>query len=190
MTEAELQYRLIYSLVVAGKSAGFAENVMRSFPFKEQSPFDAVRKWTRAGQLGATLRACRTGNYGKLEAALRALLDSGLDLATCSPEELETIHGIGPKTSRFFILWTRPAYRCAALDVHILRWLRGQGYDAPRNTPPASKRYQELEAAFLAEADKRGVTPRELDWQIWEASSGYQDPAAADEPLLAELETE
>jgi thermostable 8-oxoguanine DNA glycosylase len=78
------------------------------------------------------------------------------------------IHGIGPKTSRFFILWTRPHERYAALDVHILRWLRGLGHNAPRSTPNGRK-YGELEKIFLSEADKRGLSPGELDAQVWEA---------------------
>jgi thermostable 8-oxoguanine DNA glycosylase len=58
----------------------------------------------------------------------------------------------------------------AALDVHILRWLNSIGHNAPRQTPQG-KRYAELEAVFLAEADRRGVSPRVLDEAIWSAGS-------------------
>jgi thermostable 8-oxoguanine DNA glycosylase len=103
----------------------------------------------------------------------------GINLQTCSPTELETIHGIGPKTARFFIIWTRPDARVAALDVHVLRWLKTLGYDAPSQTP-SGKRYVELEIAFLAEADRRRVTPHILDQQIWSTGSRYDQQQSFD----------
>ena len=73
---------------------------------------------------------------------------------------------------------TRPDEQYAALDVHILRWLRTKGYDAPKGTP-TGERYRELELNFISEAEKRGMTPAELDSAIWyEAARGvkWDDP--------------
>jgi thermostable 8-oxoguanine DNA glycosylase len=109
---------------------------------------------------------------------LQQLAEAGLNLQTCEPADLEKIHGIGPKTARFWILWTRPDARYAALDVHILRWMRERGHKAPKQTPSAPKTYARLEKAFLAEADKRGLTPRELDFKIWQASASAANVAA------------
>jgi thermostable 8-oxoguanine DNA glycosylase len=122
-------------------------------------------------ELDRRLREARTGNYGKLARGLRELVDARLDLARCTPAELQRVYGIGPKTSRFWILWTRPGARYAALDVHVLRWLRSLDYQAPASTPANPKLYDQLERAFLAEADRRGLTPRELDFEIWQAGS-------------------
>lgn len=170
---AELQRRLIYACIVAGKSANFAKQKMQKlFPKNDECPFDDLLIWKEDGTLENRLMKARTGNYQKLQHIFGTLVISSFDLATCSVDDLETIKGIGPKTSRFFVLWTRPGARYAALDVHILRWLREQGYKAPKNTPSSKKRYAELEAAFLAEADKLGLTPGELDAQIWSKSSG------------------
>lgn len=177
ISPGEVEARLLYSIIVAGKSAKFTEGVMnRLFP-GAASPFDRLRELRKAGGIEKALREARSGNYGKIARAFEEILDAKLNLLTVTPEELEKIHGIGPKTSRFFIIWTRPQERYAALDVHVLRWLRKQGYKAP-NATPTGRKYRELELAFLAEADKRSMTPRELDAQIWEEGSGWKDQTA------------
>lgn len=174
---SELQRRLLVAIIVAGKNADFAyratDALLADCPVAV-TPFIYLRGiYVRGGVVGLQ-RLCersRTGNYGKMVRAIATLVASKLDLTRCTPADLEQVPGIGPKTSRFFILWTRPRYRCAALDVHVLRWLRAQGHDAPKSTPQSRKVYARLEAAFLAEADKRGLGPRELDHQIWAAAN-------------------
>lgn len=173
--EKELQYRIIYAIIVAGKNAKFAEAATkRLFPAlsDQQYPFDIVRNWVVSDQLENNLRDARTGNYSKIKKALECLVDLDIDLATCTPIELEQVPGIGPKTSRFFVLWTRPDARCAALDVHVLRWLRGLGYDVPKVTP-SGKKYAKIEQLFLREADRMNLTPRELDERIWKAGAQW-----------------
>ena len=90
------------------------------------------------------------------------------------PEELEEIHGIGPKTSRFFIMWTRPGANYAALDTHILKWLALRGHKVPKSTP-SGKKYKEIEKIFLREAAELGMSPQELDTIIWKSFSGYNN---------------
>lgn len=173
----ELEWKLIYSVIVAGKSAVFTKGAMkRLLPsdngFAEmRSPFRQVRNWIKRGVLAERLREARTGNYTKLQKCLEAICHCAVDLRTCRPQELEQYHGIGPKTSRFFILWTRKNARYAALDVHILRWMAGLGIDVPKQTPQSSSKYLYLEQLFIAEADKRKVLPGELDHAIWIESS-------------------
>lgn len=176
MDRRVLEYRLLYAVVVAGKSAAFAEQAMKQF-LKDWKgrPFDLVRRLVEDRRLGKQLREARVGNYGKIEQAFEQIVKAKLQLETCTPEDLEKIHGIGPKTSRFFILWTRPDAQYAALDVHILRWMRSIGYDAPRSTPQDPKKYAALEKAFLKEAKKRGMKPSELDWEVWKKGSGYKE---------------
>lgn len=169
MEVRELEARLLYAIIVAGKSARFTEGVMQRLGLWSLDPFYILRSWIRRDMLRDQLRNARSGNYRKIERAFREIVISGIDLRSCTPEELEKVHGIGPKTSRFFILWTRPHERYAALDVHVLRWLRGLGHDAPRSTPNGRK-YRELEKIFLSEADKRGLSAGDLDSKIWEAA--------------------
>lgn len=183
MTLVELQARLLYSMIVAGKSAEFANLAIRKFlricPMN-LTPFQWIRELTDE-ELLERLKKAKTGNYNKLAKGYRELVDAHLDLQRCTPEELERIHGIGPKTSRFFILWTRPGAKYAALDVHILRWLKTQGYDAPKATPATPKRYAHLEQAFIKEAEARGMTPRELDARIWELGSQARNTTGVDD---------
>jgi thermostable 8-oxoguanine DNA glycosylase len=193
ISEWERQARLIYSIIVAGKSANFADAATRKLlGNSDVLPFNQVKSWiteeSQGGRkLADKLREARVGNYTKIEGALRGIIEAvsrGFDLTVCTPQELETIHGIGPKTSRFFIMWTRPEEEFAALDVHVLRWLREQGYDAPKATPSSKKKYSELERAFVAEAHKRGMTARELDEQIWVAGAGRTQETTTAEPSL------
>lgn len=169
---SRLQYQLIYAIIVAGKSATFARRAMSQLFNAADVPFDRVRTWIREGCLRRKLKAARTGNYTKISKALRQLVSMPqLDLRCIAVSDLEAVHGIGPKTARFFVLWTRPDAQCAALDVHVLRWLRTLGYDAPMQTPTSYVRYTELERVFLKEASLRALTPSELDRKIWEASA-------------------
>lgn len=179
---AEHQSRLIYAMIVAGKSANFADKAMKAFLEKifasvsAQSrrplPFEAIALADLIpGKLSECLTAAKTGNYTKLAKGIRELIKAKPDLWSITPEGLERFHGIGPKTSRFFVMWIRPHEVYAALDVHVLRWLRSKGHKAPKATPTGAK-YAALEKIFIEEARKLGKTPRELDSEIWEAGAG------------------
>lgn len=166
----ELEYRVLYSMVVAGKSAAFATAALARFfgdPAGDWSPLAFVEYLVARGQLLSRLQEARTGNYTKLALGFEQLAKAELDLRTCSAQQLEAIHGVGPKTSRFFILWTRPEAEHAALDTHVLKWLRYLGHNAPMSTPSGEK-YAELERVFIAAAKARGMTARELDSAIWD----------------------
>jgi len=167
LSNKELQFRIIYSIIVAGKSAGFAENATKKlFQDFQDEPFDIIRNWINNGILKDNLLKAKTGNYNKIEKCFIELVSSNVNLHNCLPEDLEKIHGIGPKTARFFILWTRPNACVAALDIHILRWLGAKGYKVPKVTPNG-KKYKELENAFLNEAKLLKMSPAELDKMVW-----------------------
>ena len=107
------------------------------------------------------------GQYTRINKAFRAAVN--LDLDNLTIESLESVPGLGPKTARMVILYYEPNAECIPLDTHILKWLRANGYDAPKSTPQAGKKYRELELAFLAEGKKRGLTPAEWDTQVWKS---------------------
>lgn len=190
ISDKELQYRIIYAIIVAGKNAKFAEKKTKELlkdMYMEEMPFHIISRWMcypekncpseimdfyGADLVLYKLKEVKTGNYNKINTCLRQLVKSNINLRTCSAEDLEKIHGIGPKTARFFIIWTRPDARCAALDVHVLRWLGKQGYKVPKATPNG-KKYKELEQIFLNEAAKLNITPRELDEKIWVEGSKF-----------------
>ena len=132
----------------------------------------AVSRFTPE-QLAERLKAAGLGCYNLKGRGFHTITKMGLDLRTCTAEDLERCPGIGLKTSRFFILHTRRAARVACLDTHILRWLSDLGYKAPKVTPNSKKVYRELEAIFLGLARKKRMSPARLDLAIWRKYSGH-----------------
>ena len=165
------EWKLIYAVIVAGKSAVFADQVMTRLIDDSDPgvyPFDQLRAMILMEDLDAALLRSRTGNYRKFAKCFPELIK--LDAETCSVEELEAIHGIGGKTSRFFLLWTRPNARYAALDTHVMKFLKRLGHTTSRQTPPAgTKTYKKLETIFLAIAARMNVSARELDYSVWKS---------------------
>jgi len=88
-------------------------------------------------------------------------------LRTCSIDELESIFGIGRKTSRCFVMHSRRNAQCAGLDTHILKFLRSKGHDVPKSTPGSKKKYLEIENLFLKYAKKSNKTIAKFDLDIW-----------------------
>lgn len=182
----DLQGFLIHGLFVAGKSARHVKQAMdRFYKNPGRTPFDKVRRLIMKGRLRAALRDARVGNYTKNERGLREMVRGKLDLRRCSVEELERIHGISRKTARYFVLYTRPNARVAALDVHMLKFLKLLGYDVPKNTPSSLKRYEELQTIVLELADKAGMTPAELDSAVWR----YYSSGGEGYPIRAIIDT-
>ena len=163
----ELEYFLIFSICVANKGAYRTAKIIDDL-LSGCSPFDRIRFLIETGQLDKSLREVRTGQYNRIGRALREIVEAGLDLRTCSVEDLLKIHGIGNKTARFFILFTRPNQRLASLDTHILKFLQDKGYNVPKSTP-SGKKYKEIEELFLKEADKAGRSIAEFDLEIWKS---------------------
>ena len=176
-TKADLELFAVFAVCVAGKNAQqTADKVNDNFrdvatPTKQLTPFEAIKNLVNIKVFVAYLKMAKMGQYRRIYRALRDLVESGIDLKTCTVEELEAIHGIGPKTSRFIIMHSRPNQRLATLDTHILRWMRDQGIEAPKATPQSKKLYKELEDKFLTLCDKRAILPSQLDLKIWKQYS-------------------
>ena len=176
-TKADLELFAVFAVCVAGKNAQqTADKVNDHFrdvatPTKQLTPFEAIKNLVNIKVFVAYLKMAKMGQYRRIYRALRDLVESGIDLKTCTVEELEAIHGIGPKTSRFIIMHSRPNQRLATLDTHILRWMRDQGIDTPKATPQSRKLYKELEQKFLTLCDKCAILPSQLDLKIWKQYS-------------------
>ncbi len=168
MSTADLELWILFSLLVAGKSEAFATKVLSRL-VDWGRPFDSLRdRRTDRGGLAAWLKACGTGRYAVIEAAVNRLLAGAIaDLATCTVADLEAVPGVGPKTAHMFLLKTRPGARYAALDRHVLAWLRRQGHDVPLSTP-TGPRYRAVEVLFLSIADTLDLDPAALDYAIWD----------------------
>ena len=176
-TKADLELFAVFAVCVAGKgSQQTADKVNDNFrdiqtPTKQLTPFEAIKNLVDIKVFVAYLKMAKMGQYRRIYRALRDLVESGIDLKTCTVEELEAIHGIGPKTSRFIIMHSRPNQRLATLDTHILRWMRDQGIETPKATPQSKKLYKELEQKFLTLCDKCAILPSQLDLKIWKQYS-------------------
>lgn len=167
MTQEQLEEFLLFAIAVAGKNADTTARALERFLAlgDDVGPFQAIRNMS-PGLLMHNLKKSRIGMYGKLIRAFTSVATGSFDLKTVLPEQLEEIHGIGPKTARFFVLHTHENTRYAVLDTHILKWLRAKGYLVPKTTP-TGRRYAEIEESFLEEADAMGTNPAELDLAIW-----------------------
>lgn len=177
-SDHDLELFWLFCLVVAGKTAKTQARLLDNFlqsaeplrPHKD-SPFGRVRGAMADGVLLELLKQSRLGQFNRLKKAFEQSVL--LKLRECSVEDLEAIYGVGPKTARMFLMFTRPNQRFAALDTHLLKHLREKGIDAPLATPPAGKRYRELEEEFLKLVDAAGMTVAEYDLEVWKHHAGH-----------------
>jgi thermostable 8-oxoguanine DNA glycosylase len=177
-----LQEWFLFGICVAGKNANQTAAKVEAFlndmpsprisgqrqpqRFSDPLPFNRVRFLISEGKLLRQLRKHKMGQYTRINKAFRGMIN--IDPATVTLEELEQIHGVGAKTARMLLLYTRKDMGVIPLDTHILKWLRANGYNAPKSTPPLGKKYRELELAFIAEGKKRGLTAKEWDTIVWQ----------------------
>lgn len=186
-TDAELQEFLLFSICVAGHNADSTARGLDKLLAALAAEFGLQPGQLEPFTLLLAHRVRHAANGGDPKVALAKLikeaglgcckaransfywlvwLDPEMDLRTCTAQALEKCPGIGPKTSRFFLLHSRRDFRGAALDTHILKYLASQGYQVPRSTPPAGPVYDQLERAFL------GLVPPDMsvadfDLKIW-----------------------
>lgn len=178
MSDPELEVFLLFWVCAAGKKAKTAAaNLDRMLKYGRESsgksrPFDIISFF--GGGLPHIMKDHGIGCYNNKSRTMLALASSGLDLKTCSVTDLETIPGIGPKTSRCFMIHSREGVRHAGLDTHCLKYMREQGVDVPKSTPTGRK-YLELERIFLDMADRSGKTLAEFDLEIWRRYSFRSD---------------
>lgn len=168
-TDAELEEFILFCIAVAGKTASTVsrqlDEFLTTYKFGD-SPFETILSFRRIHSLMNAMKKQGIGCYTLKSKGWQWMARSGLNLRECSVEDLEQCPGIGMKTSRFFIIHSRENVRVACLDTHILKYLREQGHDAPRSTPP-KRRYLELEQVFLEDCDRLGMTPHQLDIDLW-----------------------
>lgn len=180
--QRRMQEWFLFGICVAGKSARQTADKVEALledmrviewhalghplMIESKTPFANVRTAIKLGKLGRLLRKHKLGQYKRINKAFRGMVK--IDPATVTLVELEQIHGVGAKTARMLLLYTRPDQEMIPLDTHILKWLRANGYDAPKSTPPPGKKYRELELAFLAEGKKRGLSAKEWDTVVWQ----------------------
>jgi len=179
LNDYELEEFAILCVLVAGKNATTCSKILDKFLENSRlwygttlSPFQLIRRM----QLLDTEYFLKKSGMGCYTAKSRTIYDLAherLNLRTCPVEDLEKIRGIGPKTSRFFVVHTRPGAMHAILDVHMLQHLRDMGIRAPKSTPTRGT-YARLEKAVLYFAKQKGLTPAEYDIAVWKLYSGRE----------------
>jgi thermostable 8-oxoguanine DNA glycosylase len=188
-TTAELQSFFLFGLFCAGKNSDYASKCLAKLLHNNQgeTPFKVLKNLGEIGIHNA-LVASKIGQYTRLTKAVMDAVD--LDLATCTLQDLMKVHGVGHKTARFFLLHTRPDCQCAVLDTHILKWLRDNQVDAPRNTPTNAKQYTALEKQFLflARENFPFMSIADIDLMIWSKYSGRSEKELQDPSFIPQKE--
>lgn len=186
--DAQLQEFLIFCICVAGKTARVVRESLKKFwpkiiPLVTSEgcfalpPFQIMNRWISLyaspkyaqGALAKKLQECGIGCHKlKARGIIAIARAQDLDLRMATPEELEKFPGIGPKTSRFFILHSRKEAKVACLDVHILRWMRTvrRLKNVPLQTPQSRSQYKALEKRFLRLVPE-GKTVAAYDLELW-----------------------
>ena len=182
--KSQLEEFLLFSIAVSGKTANVTARNLERFlqwgrkEYRVKNPFDVVKN-IELDQLGPIMKSYGFGCWKMKSKGFHEAANSGFDLNTCSVEQLETIHGIAQKTSRFFVMHSRENQQLACLDVHILNWMRNfTGYEIPKITPKG-KKYIEIENQFLSIAEAMNISPADLDLKIWMAQRGGYEILAA-----------
>lgn len=177
LTDNELEEHLLFWICAAGKNGTTAarclDNLLSDLKahFSPKfSPFQLVRLAYEFLDLPQWMKGSGIGCFNSKAKSFIQIANSGLNLKTCSTEDLEKIHGIGMKTSRCFILHSRKNAQCAGLDTHMLKFLKSKGIDVPRSTPNSKKQYLTLEKHVLYYAKMLGVPPADFDLGVW---NGY-----------------
>lgn len=178
-TEPELEEFLLFCVLVAGKNSNVQAGKLERFlnerntrGYKGYSPFEYINGLITDGHgdytvLRAVMMGHGLGQYNRLTQCFLGIVLNLLDqLSVCTVADLEAISGIGPKTARFFLTHTRPNQQFAVLDTHMLRYLRDEGFHAPKTTP-SGKMYAALEQVVLQCAKTEGMSPAEFDLMVW-----------------------
>lgn len=188
LSHVELEETLLFSCCVAGKNAVTTARLLDNFlvaghriiyqdKWQGYKPFEMLRElYDLIGRkrVAGLLRDYGIGCYNNRSRTFQEVIEAKFNLQTVTVEELEAIWGIAEKTSRFFVLHTRPNVRYAALDTHIRKHMESKGILFP-NGQPKGKKYLELEQKFLQLADESGMTVAEFDLYLWNFYRGKNE---------------
>jgi len=174
-----LEEHILFWVAAAGKNGITASRCVYKFlrsigAMEPVTPFQAIYAWAHSdavnpkvnSSLPDMMKKAGIGCYNSKAQTFAELALSDINLRTCTVSDLESIHGIGKKTSRCFLLHSRENARVAGLDVHMLKHLKALGHKVPKSTP-TGKRYLTLEKIVLMLADEAGMTPAEYDLHVW-----------------------
>ncbi len=199
-TDEELEELILFLVAVAGKNADTTARQLDNFlavPQNDITPFEWVKLLADSPKidLKTRLKEYGFGCQTRLARAFTELVNSGINLRTCSLEDLTKIHGIGRKSASCFLAWTRKGVRVAMLDTHLLKWLKLKQEQArklrvgatgnieawrpflelemPKSTPTSKRVYDLLEEYYLEWCETARVDPIEMDLEIWRSYANH-----------------
>ena len=162
---------LLFCILSVGKNSDVAAaklELLLSGKDRWQTPFEYL-----LGQnIPELIIRAKTGQYQRVAAAISKAIS--LDVETVTLDELLAIHGIGPKTARFFLVHAQ-GKEYAVLDTHILRWMRSIFPDSPKATPTAQTygKWEKL-CLMMMRAEFPNHTALTADLMIWLSESGRE----------------
>ena len=173
--KSELELMILFWILAAGKNGVTAAKCLNKLLIYWENeinsslnltPFEIINFIIKEHDLSLEMKRFGIGCYNYKSKAFKELISSNIDLKRCDVDDLERIAGIGNKTSRCFLLHSRPNQAYAGLDRHVLRYMRDLGYDVPDSTP-TGKKYKKIEQEFIKIANSLGKSPSELDLEVW-----------------------
>lgn len=180
-TNTELEEFLLFCIVVAGKTAyiqaqklnDFLKSVNERLMMPEHvSPFQSIISAQQHGILLQEIQKAKLGQYKKIYSAFKHISEYKYDLKNVTPEILESIPGIGMKSSRFFLLHSNENYKnsIAILDTHILKFIKENIDDkAPKSTPTIRLTYKYWEDLFLYWCQCNNKNVADFDLEVWKS---------------------
>jgi hypothetical protein len=190
----ELEEFMLFAIMVAGKTAKTTAKKLEAFLDRRQvygatdfSPLQFVNYLERDRTLLIQeLEEVKVGQYVRIARAFSGVLQFfGPKLRTVSVQELESVHGIGPKTARFFVLHSRAGENYAVLDTHVMHWLKEFCmFRCPYDVPPDINSYKKVEKIFLHVANVLGKTPAGLDLEVWTNRANSDELRRIAEPYV------
>ena len=179
-TDAELEFFLLFCIVVAGKKSDIQANKLEEWyddrVYHKDTPFEYIERLDADGELRSSLEKVRMGQYNRLVNSFQDAIGMGgrgiLNLQKCSLQDLCFIRGVKLKTSNFFLTHSREDYNVPVLDTHVLKFLKAEGIkNVPKSTPQDEKLYNSLAKQFTTIAKRRRMSVADLDLQVWKQYS-------------------
>jgi hypothetical protein len=174
LTIPQLEERLVWWILAAGKDGLWEARCTEEILIELQghnAPFSALAQHDHTS-LTALLARHKTGAQSLKARTILAVAKSGIDLTTCTRENLLDFWGIGMKTASCFILHSRPRQDMIGIDTHFLKFLADQGVPVPKQRPNKlvgrmHPGYLDLERRGIAIAKRCGLPCATLDLLVW-----------------------
>ena len=180
-TQSELEEFLLFTIVVAGKTAyiqaqkldQFLKSINTRLMMADRfSPFQSLKSANDHGILMEEIHKAKLGQYKKIYSGFKFITQIDYNLSKMTPQILENIPGVGMKTSRFFLLHSDTFYKdkIAILDTHILKFIK-ENIDerAPKSTPVIPITYRFWEDMFLGWCEKNNKNVADFDLEVWKS---------------------